>query len=184
MTAGKHKSIQLVALGCSAQLGDMGLREILQRADVRVVEGPAWDCVRPAVEQTVALLSRLPRPAPWGCYLMADSESREVVGICGFKNAPSDGNVEIAYYTFPTYEGKGYATAAAAALTAIAESSSEVQLVIARTLMEPNASTRVLTKCGFALTGEVVDPEDGQVWQWERPANNQGRHAPADSVHV
>ena len=31
-----------------------------------------------------------------------------------------------------------------------------------------NASTRVLTKCGFRHIGQVIDPEDGPVWRWER----------------
>lgn len=39
----------------------------------------------------------------------------------------------------------------------------------AHTLPERNASTRVLEKCGFTLVGEVVDPDDGVVWRWERP---------------
>ena len=33
---------------------------------------------------------------------------------------------------------------------------------------EANASTRVLTKCGFRHVGEVMDPEDGLVWRWEK----------------
>jgi len=31
-----------------------------------------------------------------------------------------------------------------------------------------NASARVLTKCGFKEVGQVMDPEDGMVWRWER----------------
>ena len=30
------------------------------------------------------------------------------------------------------------------------------------------ASTRVLTKCGFSRIGEVIDPDDGLVWRWEK----------------
>jgi [ribosomal protein S5]-alanine N-acetyltransferase len=26
---------------------------------------------------------------------------------------------------------------------------------------------KVLTRCGFERTGQVVDPEDGLVWRWE-----------------
>ena len=37
-------------------------------------------------------------------------------------------------------------------------------------LPEATASTRVLRKCGFVHIGEVVDPEDGPVWRWERSA--------------
>ncbi len=30
------------------------------------------------------------------------------------------------------------------------------------------ASGRVLIKCGFRRIGEVIDPEDGLVWRWEK----------------
>jgi hypothetical protein len=30
------------------------------------------------------------------------------------------------------------------------------------------ASSRLLAKLGFSFLGEVVDPEDGPVWRWER----------------
>lgn len=43
----------------------------------------------------------------------------------------------------------------------------DVLMVRAHTCPEPNASTRVLTKCGFQKVGEFVDPEDGFVWRWD-----------------
>lgn len=39
--------------------------------------------------------------------------------------------------------------------------------VIAHTLCQPNASTRVLEKCGFARDGFGEDPDEGQVWRWK-----------------
>jgi RimJ/RimL family protein N-acetyltransferase len=75
--------------------------------------------------------------------------------------------VEIAYGIHPDQQGRGYATEAAAALVSYAFTQSNVRLIRAHTLPEPNASTRVLTKCGFKHIGEVVDPEDGLVWRWE-----------------
>src|SRR5438445_6005762 len=92
-----------------------------------------------------------------------------VVGKSGFKGPPAaDGTVEIAYGVVTDYQGKGYATEAAQALVAFAFSSGRVRVVRAHTLPEPNASTRVLTKCGFRHIGEVIDPEDGLVWRWEQ----------------
>jgi RimJ/RimL family protein N-acetyltransferase len=91
------------------------------------------------------------------------------VGKSGFKGPPAaDGTVEIAYCVHPDYQGKGYATEAAEALVAFAFGSGRVRLVRAHTLPESNASTRVLTKCGFRHIGEVIDPEDGLVWRWEK----------------
>lgn len=84
-----------------------------------------------------------------------------------FKGPPdADGMVEIAYGIVPAYQGQGYATEAAAALVAFAFESGRVRLVRAHTLAANHASNHVLTKCGFASIGEVMDPEDGLVWRW------------------
>jgi RimJ/RimL family protein N-acetyltransferase len=92
-----------------------------------------------------------------------------VVGTAGFKGPPGgDGVVEIAYGIEPDHQGKGYATEAAEALTRFAFSTPGVHRVRAHTLPGPNASTGVLMKCGFECLGEVMDPEDGRVWRWER----------------
>ena len=92
-----------------------------------------------------------------------------VVGKSGFKGPPgADGVVEIAYSVDPDYQGNGYATEAAQAMVAFAFSSGRVRIVRAHTLPESSASTRVLAKCGFRHIGEVIDPEDGLVWRWEK----------------
>ena len=75
--------------------------------------------------------------------------------------------VEISYGVVPAYQGRGYATEAAKAAVAMALGNKDVRLVRAHTLPTPNASTRVLEKCGFERTGLVDDPEDGPVWRWE-----------------
>jgi RimJ/RimL family protein N-acetyltransferase len=43
-----------------------------------------------------------------------------------------------------------------------------VRAVDAHTLGVPNASTRVLEKSGFAKVAELIDPDEGPVWQWRR----------------
>ncbi len=107
---------------------------------------------------------------PWiHGFSMVLRDGDVVVGMAGFKGPPgADGVVEIAYGLSQEYQGKGYATEAAEALVAFAFASGKVRVVRAHTLPEPNASTRVLTKCGFQYVGEVVDPEDGLVWRWEK----------------
>ncbi|HSJ65279.1 MAG TPA: GNAT family N-acetyltransferase [Gemmatimonadaceae bacterium] len=106
----------------------------------------------------------------WGGYFAVDHETREVVGSCAFKTAPSgDGAVEIAYFTYPGFEGRGYATQMARRLVELASRSATVRRVIAHTLPETNASTRVLEKVGMTCVGEVMDPDDGRVWRWELP---------------
>lgn len=91
-----------------------------------------------------------------------------VVGSCGYRGPPDPaGVVEIAYGVNAEYRGRGYATEVAAALTRYAFDTGQVKIVCALTRAEQNASTRVLSKCGFRWVGEWMDPEDGSVWRWE-----------------
>jgi RimJ/RimL family protein N-acetyltransferase len=90
------------------------------------------------------------------------------IGQAGFKAAPTEGVVEIAYGTDAGFRGQGYATEAAAALVAFAFADPRVDAVRAHTMRGAHASARVLTKCGFHLLGEVMDPDDGLVRRWER----------------
>jgi RimJ/RimL family protein N-acetyltransferase len=109
-------------------------------------------------------------PDPWRYgFFVVDRKNRSVIGSAGFKGPPdAAGVVEIAYGIVPTSEGRGYATEAAGKLVEFAFASEDVRIVCAHTLPMPNASTRVLEKCGFRHTGSVVDPDDGPVWRWER----------------
>jgi hypothetical protein len=42
-----------------------------------------------------------------------------------------------------------------------------VSVVCAHTLAKENASTKVLTRCGFRKTAELDDPDEGPIWRWE-----------------
>jgi GNAT superfamily N-acetyltransferase len=104
----------------------------------------------------------------WSGYFVVDEATREVVGSCAFKGAPTEeGTVEIAYFTYPGFEGRGYATGMAGKLIALASGSPAVRRVVAHTLPETNASTRVLERVGMTFMGEVIDPDDGRVWRWQ-----------------
>lgn len=108
-------------------------------------------------------------PDPWlhGFRIVLREDGSEV-GHAGFKGPPNqEGIVELAYGISPSHQGRGYATEAAAALTAFARQATGVQAVQAHTKPDNDASARVLTKCGFRWIGEVIDPEDGLVWRWE-----------------
>lgn len=105
---------------------------------------------------------------PWVGYLAL--VNGECVGTCAFKAPPSDGRVEIAYFTFPGHEGKGVATEMAKCLVEKALDQEQSARICAQTLPEPNASTRVLEKLGFHHTSVLEHPEDGKVWEWERKA--------------
>lgn len=107
---------------------------------------------------------------PWALgFSVVERASGTVIGDCGYKGPPDpEGCVEIAYGVDPAHRGKGYATEAAQGLTAYAFRCGTVRVVRAHTLPELNASTRVLAKCSFRRIGEVIDPEDGLVWRWEK----------------
>jgi len=106
---------------------------------------------------------------PWRLgFAVVYPEIRSVIGSGGFKGPPdSAGMVEIAYGIVPEFQGRGYATEVARALVAYALESGLVRTVRAHTLPTPNASTKVLKKCGFEFIGEVIEPDDGRVWRWE-----------------
>lgn len=119
-----------------------------------------------ALEATAALYQRVGFSPPWICYVAA--ENGQGVGTCGFTAAPEYGRVEIAYFTFPGFEGRGVATEMAARLLALARQADGAVTVVARTLPGRNASHRVLEKHGFTCIGPIDHPEDGTVLEWRK----------------
>ena len=115
------------------------------------------------VQAVLSVIEASPRPTPWGSYWAYAADLDAFAGLCAFKAAPDGGKVEIAYYTFPLFEGRGVATAMVALLVDIARSSG-LKKVRALTLPTPNASNALLTRAGFAFLGPAEDPEDGAVW--------------------
>ena len=109
-------------------------------------------------------------PDPWEFgYTVRLAESKQPIGGASFKGPPGrDGVAEIAYGIDDAFQRRGYATEAAAALVTFAFADPRVRLVCAHTLPGAVASSRVLQKCGFNQVGDVVDPEDGLVWRFEK----------------
>lgn len=127
---------------------------------------PIAEMVRSILGMTLKMYDQIGFVEPSGGHL-ASKDSR-LVGTCGFKGQPKNGSVEIAYFTFPDYEGKGIATAMAQSLVDIATSADSNVLVTAQTLIDRDASHRILEKLGFT-PGEIIQhPEDGPVLQWRR----------------
>lgn len=118
----------------------------------------------------LAALQKATAPDPWRFgFAIVHRIDHVVIGLCGFTGPPdSDGLVEIAYSISPDYQGRGLATEAAKALVDFASSSGRVRTVCAHTLPEMNASTRVLEKCGFRKTKEILDSDNDLVWRWEK----------------
>jgi RimJ/RimL family protein N-acetyltransferase len=133
-----------------------GLRDFIVSDDV----SPEW----------LAALKSATAADPWSFgFALVHSESGLVIGNAGFIGPPdAEGMVEIAYGVVPDYQGRGYATEAANALVAWAAKNGRVRIARAHTLPEPNASTRVLEKCGFRRVAALNHPTDGLIWRWEK----------------
>jgi len=128
------------------------------------------DLVRGVVEQTLSYQETIDATEPWCGYLCARPEDGALIGSGGFKGVPDpSGAVEIAYYTFPEFEGAGLGGATARALCEMAREQGSSS-VVAHTLPEPSASTSILKRLGFERMGEATDPDEGLVWRWERSA--------------
>lgn len=131
------------------------------------------DVARDAVRATATLYTTVGFEEPWIGYLAVADETP--VGTCGFKSPPREGRVEIAYFTFPEYEGRGVAVAMATELVAMARQQASSLVVAAQTLPARNASHRVLEKLGFRHVQTVDHPEDGTVWEWHHGGSSQSQ---------
>jgi RimJ/RimL family protein N-acetyltransferase len=125
--------------------------------------------------QFFAQLQTATESDPWKIgFAIMHKIDNVMIGMCGFAAPPdSDSVVEIGYGIAPSYQGKGYASEAAQALIGFASRDPRVRTIRAHTLMQSNASTRVLEKCGFERISETVDPENNTpIWRWERTAKS------------
>ncbi len=120
-------------------------------------------------------------------FLGVDPDDRQVVGTCGFLGPTRAGRVEIAFWTFPPFEGRGWATAMTRALVARAFSDPAVHTVVAHTLPERDPASGVLKANGLVRVearrrdespGEGAAPVRGRVWRWELRRPN--RAVPAE----
>lgn len=128
---------------------------------------PISELPREAVEVGAAYVSlyrTVGYQSPWLGYLALLDET--CVGSCGFKAPPRDNRVEIAYYTFPSFEGKGVATQMARTLLSMSRQAAPQVVVAAQTLPKECASTTILKKLGFKHVATLQHPEDGEVWEW------------------
>lgn len=125
---------------------------------------------RKIFEYSLAKLERDPASQPWWTYLIIHQPDNTLIGTCGYKGPPEEGRVDIGYEITPTYRGQGLATEAAGLLVQYAQRRPEVKFIQAHTLVGPNASTRVLEKCGFRFV-RALDSVEGQIWEWAHPAD-------------
>ena len=126
---------------------------------------PGWLVFPEVLAITIEVL-RAGDSGEWGMQLFFDDDV--LVGNGGWKGAPVNGAAELGYAVAPEYRNRGIATAVVRTLVERADAAG-VRLVVAHTLAEKSASTSVLAACGFTKVGDLVDPDDGELWRWELP---------------
>lgn len=174
-TAALPTSIGFVLITPTERLRFVGLEESHRRALAAgkpelarllgVVVPDGWpefpEAFAPAPEGVVT------RPTEWNGYLFVEKSAATLIGNGGFHGPPSDlGEVEIGYEIAAGFRNQGYATEAVRGLVAFALSDSRVQVIVAHTLAEKNASNAVLAHLGFRCAAELANDEVGRVWRW------------------
>jgi [ribosomal protein S5]-alanine N-acetyltransferase len=144
----------------AALAGDEALARALGHAVV-----PGWATFAGALRIERATVAARSSGARWGPRLFVAGDPPELVGWGGFKGPPRSGRVELGYEIAASRRGRGLATSAARAMVAEAFADGRVTRVIAHTLPEPNASTRVLENAGFRFE-RAVRQGDATVWRF------------------
>lgn len=117
------------------------------------------------IDATLDLYKKVGFHRPWVGYLVI--HAHHIAGAAGFNGKPQNNHVEISYFTFPEFEGKGFASLACKALINIARQANPHLIITAKTAPEENASTSILKKNGFVFKELVQDHEIGDAWLWE-----------------
>jgi RimJ/RimL family protein N-acetyltransferase len=111
------------------------------------------------------ITNRLHAQGSRGAWMIVSGD--EVVGLCGYHHAPTNGAVEIGYSIAGSRRRRGHATRAVEAMVAQALVAG-VRLLIAETAVANLASSRVLERNGFLRAGTRIDVEDGAVLAWQK----------------
>jgi RimJ/RimL family protein N-acetyltransferase len=98
-------------------------------------------------------------------------EDGQVLGLLSLVRRPlGDGAVEIGYGVGEAVRGRGVCARAVADFVTWAQRDGRIVLIRAETGVANPASQRVLARNGFAVVGNRIDPEDGDLLIWERLA--------------
>ena len=122
-------------------------------------------------EFSAGMREALGREDMFGSFFVHRSEDDVVVGEIGGAFVDEE-TVEIGYAMVESQWGRGYATAAVAALAAKVREDGRARRIVGHTPLDRPQSARVLEKAGFAMTRETVDQDDlagGEirVQEWE-----------------
>ena len=120
---------------------------------------------RESLHMTIDFYKKVGFVPPWIGYFA--KEKGELVGMAAFKGKPVNNIIEIAYGTLEPFRNQGIGTAICKQLVELSKETDPSIRITARTLAEENFSTKILKKNNFVCLGTVIDPEDGEVWEWE-----------------
>ena len=107
-----------------------------------------------------------------GVWLMV--EDGEVVGSCCFKGPPEpDGTVSLGWGVAPERQGRGHETLAVAEVIAVACRRPDIRRLVVVTAAPAADSRMALEANGFAETGRVADPKEGELVLWRLELGTQ-----------
>lgn len=104
-------------------------------------------------------------PANWCAPFLIVSRNA-VLGTCRFRAAPANRRVEIGYEVAASQRGRGVATQAVKKLLEIAASSGLVTEVFAHIVPQNLASSKVVSRLGFAKDDLLIDHDGETVAVW------------------
>jgi RimJ/RimL family protein N-acetyltransferase len=111
-----------------------------------------------------AIVRRLHTEGCRGAWMIVAGDT--VLGLCGYKRPPADGEVEIGYGIAPGHRERGHATRAIARMIEHARADPGIHTLTAETAFANPASGQALAKNGFVRTGARSDPADGELILW------------------
>lgn len=148
------------------QLSTSQLNELLENvcieSSLRICEGsvPPKHVLNRSHEQLQNSKLKL-----WALPYMMLVESH-VVGFCGFKNHPENGEVEIGYNVSPHQQGQGFAKLAVNLLCQLAFDASPIERVVALISSTNIASLHVVRANNFSFESVVVDSDNEKLEKW------------------
>jgi len=98
------------------------------------------------------------KPAAWCSTFYVQDASGRIIGGCGFKDVPCNGEVELGYAITPEARGQGAGRAAVQQLLGFAAQSLEVRVVVANVNPDNLPSIRLVQPLGFMPARECPAP--------------------------
>jgi RimJ/RimL family protein N-acetyltransferase len=121
----------------------------------------------PVRRRVVQVLER-PDVNPWLLRLAVVRETKQIVGLGNFHDAPDEnGMLEIGYSVLPTFRRQGFGREIAHTMWNFAAKQREVHVLRASVAPDNTASLAIVQAAGLAKVGEQDDPEDGLEYIFE-----------------